>query len=209
VTDQQSPTDYSKRIPGVAALLLTGTGTIEAMEAAGQREACATASLPSDVRDREQWEALGLMFGDPFADDSLFCPATLPTGWGKAPTDHSMWSNIVDAAGNVRGSFFYKAAFYDRGAHMGSPLTRYIVDVDFEREKATGYTVEAVMVKDRTNDEALYKTERSRPEGERRAWSDAEWKALDDARRAAADDARAWLAERFPDHANPAAYWPT
>ena len=56
-------------------------------------------------------------FGDD-PQDKLFCRARLPAGWSIKPTDHHMYSSICDARGNVRGSFGYKGAFYDRWASM-------------------------------------------------------------------------------------------
>lgn len=88
-------------------------------EARGQRQLVHSDRLPSDVRgDRAQWEALGFTFGEPDPDDPMFMPATLPDGWVKRPTDHSMWSVIADNLGRERVEVFYKAAFYDRSAFM-------------------------------------------------------------------------------------------
>ena len=73
---------------------------------------------------------MGITFGDPaesddplfvdaqLPDDPLFVDAQLPDGWRVEATDHSMWSNLLDDQGMVRGSIFYKAAFYDRDAFM-------------------------------------------------------------------------------------------
>ena len=47
----------------------------------------------------------------------MFTEATLPTGWKREPSEHPMWSYIVDERGIRRVSVFYKAAFYDRSAH--------------------------------------------------------------------------------------------
>jgi hypothetical protein len=102
-------------------LVETGFGAgIEAQEARGQRELVSSEVLPSDCdsTSREALEAAGVVFGDQVEDDPIFQHVTLPEGWKKRPTDHSMWSELVDAEGNVRASIFYKAAFYDRSAHM-------------------------------------------------------------------------------------------
>jgi hypothetical protein len=66
----------------------------------------------------EEFEALGFKLGDPDPQDSLFRPVTLPEGWRREASDHAMWSNIVDPNGRKRVAIFYKAAFYDRKAHM-------------------------------------------------------------------------------------------
>lgn len=99
--------------------LIEGTsGGIEASEARGQRELVESTQLPSKIRGREELEAMGIKFGEPCADDPLFCDAELPAGWKKRATDHSMWSELVDNEGEVRARIFYKAAFYDRDAFI-------------------------------------------------------------------------------------------
>ena len=90
---------------------------IERQEREGQRQLVNSDRLPSDC-DRAEFEALGFTFGAPDHSDPLFMPATLPEGWEKQATDHAMGSVIVDPLGRERVSIFYKAAFYDRSAHM-------------------------------------------------------------------------------------------
>lgn len=92
---------------------------IEAQEARGQQELVESAQLPVNVRgDKSALEKAGVVFGEPCKSDPLFCFAQLPAGWSKRPTDHAMWSELVDGNGNVRATIFYKAAFYDRDAFM-------------------------------------------------------------------------------------------
>ncbi len=93
---------------------------IEASEAAGQRQLVESCQLPVEcLHDgRGELEAAGVVFGEPCEDDPLFCVAQLPAGWKKRGTDHSMWSDLIDDEGRVRATIFYKAAFYDRRAHM-------------------------------------------------------------------------------------------
>lgn len=93
--------------------------SIYASEARGQRELVMSTQLPVVCHgQKEELVRAGVIFGEPCEDDSLFCEATLPDGWTKRPTDHSMWSELVDGDGKVRARIFYKAAFYDRVAHM-------------------------------------------------------------------------------------------
>lgn len=95
------------------------SGYIEGMEAAGQRQLVASASLPTDSRNHDaDFIALGFTFGDPDPNDPLFRPATLPDGWEKEGSDHAMWSFILDQFNRRRVAVFYKAAFYDRRAFM-------------------------------------------------------------------------------------------
>lgn len=97
-----------------------GSQSIYAQEARGQVQLVNSTQLPVDVgRDGDAaFEALGFVFGPVSASDPLFREASLPEGWMKRPTEHSMWSEIVDPLGRARGAVFYKAAFYDRRAFM-------------------------------------------------------------------------------------------
>jgi len=89
---------------------------IEAQEKQGQLSMVASAMFPINIKGKsiKELEKIGFVFGDPV--DDLFQSCQLPQGWRIEPTDHSMWSNIVDGDGAVRGMIFYKAAFYDRDA---------------------------------------------------------------------------------------------
>lgn len=98
------------------AFVVNGPDEIERSEAQGQREFVASDTLPIDLKDKESFESLGFVFGKVVENDPLFQYVTLPKGWKKQSTDHSMWSKIVDQDGNERVSIFYKAAFYDRRA---------------------------------------------------------------------------------------------
>jgi hypothetical protein len=50
--------------------------------------------------------------------DDLFFSVKLPEGWKIEPTEHSMYSNLLDNRGRSRASIFYKGAFYDRKASV-------------------------------------------------------------------------------------------
>lgn len=98
------------------ALVAATPGGIEAQEAEGQRDLVTSSNrIPKDGSE-EVAKALGIrLLSD--ADD-LFIYAKLPHGWKIKPTDHSMWSEVVDAEGTRRAAIFYKAAFYDRKAFI-------------------------------------------------------------------------------------------
>lgn len=91
-------------------------GGIEAQEAAGQRQLAASSQLPAE--GIAALVPLGVEVRGPSKGDDLFVDVTLPTGWSIRPTDHSMWSELVNEAGEVVASIFYKAAFYDRRASI-------------------------------------------------------------------------------------------
>jgi hypothetical protein len=104
--------------------LIGGEGYIERMEARGQQELVASTKLPIanaggyGEPDDAPYLALGFEFGEVDPDDPIFREATLPNGWEKRGTEHSMHSTIVDERGEERVGIFFKAAFYDRHAHM-------------------------------------------------------------------------------------------
>lgn len=116
-------------------------GMIEAQEARGQREAVNSDQLPTKGllgADRATWEAMGIKILEPDAGttsskDALFTAVELPKGWKKEATDHSMWNNLVDDKGRIRATFFYKAAFYDRDAHISSSR-RFTVQRNYDRK---------------------------------------------------------------------------
>lgn len=116
------PKDTSKADPAGHLLGMMGGGSeyVERMEADGQAELVAGELLPTEILNAVEadLEALGFTFGDPCEDDPLFRAVTLPAGWSMQPTDHAMWSAVVDERGIERVKVFYKAAFYDRRAHM-------------------------------------------------------------------------------------------
>jgi hypothetical protein len=161
-------------------------GGIEAQEAAGQAMLCAAAQLPKEMRGctREQLEMIGFKFG---ADvDQIFVSCTLPPGWKKQATDHSMYSDLLDEQGRKRASIFYKAAFYDRRADI-SMSRRYNVETYAKGSSKESFRV---IVKDCEKEiHAL---------GETADYNE---------RQQLGDQAYAWLAEKYPEWENPFAYW--
>lgn len=92
------------------------------MEAAGQRQLAGSSWLPAEG-DWDALPVLGFTKGDPVTGDPLFVQAVMPAGWIRQATDSAMGMEILDERGLPRVGIFYKAAFYDRGAHF------WIIDV--------------------------------------------------------------------------------
>ncbi len=94
------------------------------VERMGQSRACVSDTLPTkglfarDAAGNLLFPKMGVEIGEAVEGDGLFTHVKLPAGWRKAPTDHSMWNNLLDAEGRKRATFFYKAAFYDRDANI-------------------------------------------------------------------------------------------
>jgi hypothetical protein len=109
----------SKAPDNFAEVLVVGLpGGVEAQEAQGQARFVEAQQLPVDMSngDRATLERIGFAFGE--LVDKLFLECAFPEGWKKVPTEHSMWSELVDPKGRKRGSIFYKAAFYNQRAFM-------------------------------------------------------------------------------------------
>lgn len=115
-----SPRNTSDLDPFEKLLVAMDDNGIEAQERRGQQELLRSEVLPAEALDGiEAFTVLGFTFGDLVPGDELFREATLPEGWRREGSDHSMHSYIVDTRGLRRVSVFYKAAFYDRKAFMG------------------------------------------------------------------------------------------
>lgn len=102
------------------AMFMGSSQAIEHSEAQGQKELCQSEVLPAEFMysKKEDLEKQGVVFGNVVKGDTMFQHVTLPKGWKIRPTEHSMWTELVDEKERVRASIFYKAAFYDRSAHI-------------------------------------------------------------------------------------------
>lgn len=89
-------------------------------EKEGQRQLVEDFQLPVRMVDctEEDLEKMGIVLGEEIESDPLFRKVELPKGWTVRATEHQMWSDVFDEQGVVRLRVFYKAAFYDRRAHV-------------------------------------------------------------------------------------------
>lgn len=186
----------------ILAEAMGGKGTseiIEDMEKRGQQQVAAAAGtkLPTEGSDNPAWAKMGVVFGEPVEGDPLFRDATLPEGWSVKPTDHSMWLDLVDEKGRKRGAMFYKAAFYDRGAHI-NPCRRFTVQTQYAEDGEQAHLGD--YVGDTLKGETYpYREETSvfyAPTVEGDAWGDESRKAC-----------VAWLNEHYPNWEDASAYW--
>jgi deoxyxylulose-5-phosphate synthase len=164
---------------------------VENQEKRGQSEFVESDTLPAQIRaeDLDLLTSAGVKFLGPVDGDDLFQFVKLPAGWRKEPTDHSMWSHLVDDKGRIRGAIFYKAAFYDRSSNMHMQA-RYQVSVSYESQDSR-----VAYAKD--GDRVLYTSPVFAVDKERL------WVASGDAQ----DDAMAWLDREFPEWRDPGKYW--
>jgi hypothetical protein len=200
----------------IASSMVMGAGAaIEHQEAQGQRELVESETLPSECSEEGQkvLEAAGVVFGKHVGGDTVFRYVTLPAGWKKVPTDHVMWSMLVDEKGRERASIFYKGAFYDRKAAMRA-VRRFRIQEDFKRNAdgsiVHNYETTRAYVLD--GDTRLFETDwitipqpaDGLPAHEHRAAWDAYQNRMKT--EGACAVAGAWLAARYPNHAD-GAYW--
>jgi hypothetical protein len=174
-------------------------GGIEAQEKRGQMKQAQLQTLPiegtSKPEERKQFEALGFKFKD--NADRLFVNVEFPAGWSKKPTDHSMWSTLVDDKGRKRAGIFYKAAFYEMSAHIHLDR-RFGIGQDYDKPVVTvsihdacgkiNWSISGLVKPDYTND---------------RENASANYDKIEQARK----DLWARLKAEYPDCDSPMAYW--
>lgn len=176
--------------------LLSGdsSAAILGQEARGQTSFVGSDTLPTDISmdDKKVLESVGVKFLGTVQNDPMFQYVELPAGWKKAPTDHSMWSSLLDEKGRKRASIFYKAAFYDRSAHLRTER-RYGIEVDYDRIDSDHVAVANVI----DGTKVLHSTSPIDVNPDKR------WESTDKARELATE----WLEQNYPDWENSAAYW--
>ena len=189
---------------GMLTLLLALMGEknpIEYMEKKGQEEVVYSTRLAKKMRpSREDWEELGFEFED-IEGDRVLVNAKMPEGWSIRPTDNSYWTEIVDANGLRRGSMFYKAAFYDRDAHMDLE-PRYGIRSRYTTSKdGLGETRTIIFGNDQ---EELFV---AGSVTHRRGESDEVWSKKYKKEEALREIAKQWADENYPDWRSEKAYW--
>lgn len=180
----------------------------------GQRQLVESSQIPiegidnpvrgTNITARRMIEKFGGKIIGPTPGDKLFYDVRLPKGWSFKETDHAMWSKLIDEKGRVRASIFYKAAFYDRSAHI-SICSRFLA-----RNKCVDYSAPSpkscyAVVTD-SNDNVVWRGKaevEETPERMREIWK-VDGKTLTDRLN---DESLAVLTHTCPDHNNPYAYW--
>ena len=175
----ENPTDLL-----MEAMFFGGPEAIERSEEKGQEELVQSQVLPTKYNgdNKEDFEKIGIKFGEVCDGDPMFQEVTLPDGWKKVASDHSMWSKLVDDKGRERASIFYKAAFYDRDAHMNL-VPRLMLDTYKFDNKGVVLKGEEVLVEFSFEGEG--------------------YEARDKAR----ELCEVWLNTHYPDYKDATAYW--
>jgi len=192
------------------ALTALAPGGIEAQEARGQADFVESQTLPIDglewrynrgekyeISPKEYLERLGFVFLE--QEDDLFINVRFPEGWKIEPTNHSMWSELVDDKGRNRAGIFYKAAFYDRNAHFDLDRRYSITEIYDHMDGYISNVMQYIVRDDVNGGEVLYET--AMPYDEK--YEGDYWKIQDEV----LADAKAWLGTNYPDWESPMAYW--
>ena len=196
-------------------------------EKKGQEELITSQQLPLKCSDRitnamvqyGKMKILVLGFGQ---KDELFGSFQLPEGWEKKPTDHDMWSDLIDNKGRKRASIFYKASFYDRDAfvtfnrRISCSIDRVgFLDNDYTRSNENdGYKSDTTPFQGRVIDydgKVLFQTQSvpckitydSVSGGYTREYCDLSSFIKKDLQR----QCNVFLQEKFPNHEDINAYW--
>lgn len=170
-------------------------------ESHGQQELVNSTVLPKKFNfcSKEQFEQMGIVYGEDV--DDLFVEVTLPAGWKKEATNHSMWSKLMDEKGRERASIFYRAAFYDRDAHINITQRFHCMT-----QPVGGYGQNTV----RTHEECVV------TDCGKVVWKSGpveiptdqdKWLARIDIDDRFLVEGKAWLEENYPGWDDPAAYW--
>jgi hypothetical protein len=146
------------------AMLHGPDGAVERQEAREQQRSVEPCLIGRDFghgeraqKQRAALVAAGLQFTG--EGDEVLERVVLPWGWKLVPTDHSMWSHLVDETGAKRAECFYKGAFYDRKAHV-RVLARYRVEEESsEARDANGNRHGRFVVKDSRTGAVLFASE--------------------------------------------------
>ena len=164
-------------------LLGGNPSAIELQEKTGQRELITSNQLPVSLGMRgtanEDYEKMGIRIIGETEGDNIFFDVELPQGWKIQPTEHPMWSELVDSKGRIRSSIFYKAVFYDRSAHVRISH-RYEVHCEYEGKNKIFYHI----VKDNETNKIIFGNVKTSEK-----------------------DGAEFLNKAFPDWRNPHAYW--
>lgn len=211
----------TKKNPHPEWLFGANPGAIEAQEEDGQRELAESKELPRKTINIEDAISIYTKMGikvledDDKEKDSLFVKVKLPIGWKVIPTEHSMWSYLVDNLNRKRASIFYKAAFYDRDAHISFnkrfkyEVVTYSDDVnkkysDFHERKNHAPIFGRVF----DGDKVIFETEHDLfaekyDENHSKDW----WKNYENLEKSKSTECKKWLDERYPEWNNIYVYW--
>lgn len=199
VTNTNTPGEL-KEFLGHAIFRGNTPDVIEAMEKKGQQELVRSEVIPTDCDlSDENLTKLGFELGPVVEGDPIFRRAKLPQGWFRKDSSSVLWSYICDEKERRRFGVFYKAAFYDRHAHMHT-YRRFATEEDYEareRGKLRFRVMDGIT--------AIHIIERNFVQPDRN--DQKAYARFEAARGEMRNEVDRWLKERYPLHADVMACW--
>jgi hypothetical protein len=148
------------------------------------------------------WAASGIIFHG--ATDDLFRTVELPNGWKMQPSDHLMWSHLLDQKGRVRARIFYKTEIFRSEAFI-TLETRFSIERLYSRDPHVNQVQHAVMDGTRQRFETNRVVLGTKPRNES-ALND--WYRRDEQlTQKQRIECEAWLEERYPKWREYGAHW--
>lgn len=170
-------------------------------ERRGNRDLVNSTALPTQGLNKQKLEKMGFEVYGPFEDDPIFTDTKFPEGWSRKLIN-DLHSEVLDDKGRVRLVCFYKAAFYDRGAHI-SFVRRFDVhtlgfsflnhDNHISEDDFEEYYSKVVIDKLKSKVVLQYKVPGRKPSWEEESLFN--------------DKCYKWLAENYPKYEDSTEYW--
>lgn len=201
-----------------ASVALT-PGGIERQEKASQIEQSFLETLPVEMLGctNRDFEVLGFKFIK--RTDKIFWKCEFPKGWRKRAGAHSMWSDLLDDKGRVRGNIFFKAAFYDYKAHVRLTCRYSIKDVSLDADKNELFDRVTGDYKKKGGEVSSFHRHECQDNTELKTlfaaeicpipdWSNREEaQKISDRHEAEREKCIRWMGEHFPNWKQASAYW--
>ena len=191
------------------ALLVGSEKAFDAQMERGQKELVGSLELPIQGSSDPEFLKSPIKIApfDPKNPDkprALFRKATLPPGWTKRASDHSLWSHVCDEKGCRRASVFYKADFCDYEAFIRLEQRFYMKQDYSDASHAKADTEVTFQVTDTGQGyESKVIYSKTYPLPDRETDRDAHYAASNVAKA----EMEAEFKKRYPNFKDPNAYW--
>lgn len=101
-------------LEALSYILLGAEGGAKLMNDLARGDMMSECKLPRNGSNAPVWAKMGVIFGENIEGQlNLYRKAKIPAGWKIVPTDHYMYSHLVDDKGRPRAMIGVKAASYD------------------------------------------------------------------------------------------------
>jgi hypothetical protein len=181
---------------------IISTTILNNQEKQGQLEISNSPKLPTmydnvypPIDSKPQLEKMGIKVLKKSIDDDLFYDIELPDGWYFKPTEHALYTELLDDKKRLRAVIFYKAVSYDRKSAI-TFATCYRVVTSRTNDSYTAYAT--------NNNRTVFTNTIYRKE--KIKYEDSLIACKEDSL-IACKNVKNFLNERFPDWRDINAYW--